>query len=894
MKKPACKAEGRRQKAETEAISAFSLLHSSFYDLLLRLYPASFRNEYGGEMRAVFARERRRASGLAVPALWIRTIPDVVVNSAGAHFDILAQDLSYTARMLSRAPAFAATAVLIAALGIGATTAAFTVTDFVLFRPLPFPEPGRLVKLWERTPGYSRMELSAPNYRDWRAASQSFLSMGMYHDTEATLLDGGEPRRLSGAAVSADLFPTLGVGPHLGRSFTADDDRRGAAPTVILSYRFWQSEFGGDPAIVGRSLRFGDTPHTVIGVMPREFHFPASDVLFWTPTWFGEEDYADTQRTNNWLEAVGRLRPGVTLEQARAEMNVVAAQSEARYPIENKDTGASVVALGAEISDRSRMLLVTLLAAAACVLLIACANLANLLLARALGRRRELAVRTAIGAGRERIVRQLMTESLALAGAGGALGVGLAIAAVPMLSQLVPQTLPLAAAPTVDVRVMLVAVGLTVLTGLVFGVAPVLRRGGAPDLAGLREGTRAGGGQKERLRSALVVAEIVASVVLLVAAGLLMRALLTVQGTNPGFTADGVLTLRTELPMPQYAEVARREAFYARVLADIRALPGVTAAGYTSFLPISSFRGGIWTVAVPGDPTGASDVRRENNVAAIRYVTPGYFQAMAIPLKRGRDISEGDTPTRQAVAVVSESFARRYWPDADPLGQHFTFAFADRIVVGVVGDVMFRGLERVSEPQVYLSSQQVADGAITFYAPKALAVRTTGDAAALAPSIRGIVRSADPALPITELRTLAEMVTRDTASRAVQVRVLGAFAAIAFVLAAVGIHGLLSFAVSQRTQEIGVRVALGATPADILSMMLRRGMLLAVAGLVPGMVLAYVAGRSLEALLAGVKPTDLWTMTAAVGLTLAMTILGCVAPTLRALRVDAITALKTE
>lgn len=865
-----------------------------FYDLLLRLFPASFRNEYGPEMRAVFARERRSTAGIGIPALWLRTITDLVVSSVAVHADVLRQDLSYTMRTILRAPGFAATAVLIAALGIGATTAAFTVTDFVLFRPLPFPEPERLVKLWERTPGYSRMELSAPNYRDWRAASQSFESMGFYHDQQETLITGGEPRRLEGTAVSFDLFPTLGVSPMIGRSFTAGDDRRGAAATVILSYRMWQSELGGDPSVLGRSLRFGDTPHTVIGVMPRDFHFPASDVLFWTPVRFGEEDYADDQRTNNWLEAVGRLRGGVTLARARVEMETIAAQSEARYPAENKDTGASLVPLGSEISERSRLLLITLLGASGCVLLIACTNLANLLLARAVGRRRELAVRAAIGAGRERIVRQLVTESLVLAAAGGLLGVALATVAIPLLSQLVPSTLPLAASPTIDVRVLLVAVALTVITGIVFGLAPMWRAGRTPDLDGLREGTRAGGGQKERARSALVVAEIVVSVVLLVSAGLLMRALLTVQATDPGFTPAGVLTLRTELPMPQYQDVARREAFYARVLADVRALPGVTAAGYTSFLPISSFRGGIWPVAVKGDVATASDVRSANNVAAIRFVTPGYFDAMAIPLKHGRDVAGTDTRERQFVAVVSESFARRYWPDADPIGRQFTFAFAERVVVGVAGDVKFRGLERVSEPQAYLPSSQVPDGAITFYAPKALALRTTGDPAALAPAVRGIVRGADPMLPITGLETMTEMVSRDTASRAVQVRVLIAFAAIAFVLAAVGIHGLLSFVVSQRTQEIGVRVALGATPVDVLTMMLKRVAMLAVAGVVPGVVLAYAAGRSLEALLAGVEPTDAVTMTAAVGLTMAMTIAGGAVPTLRALRVDPIAALKRE
>jgi putative ABC transport system permease protein len=869
------------------------------YDALLRLYPASFRNEYGTEMRAVFKRRRREAAGpLAIAALWVSTVGEVLGNAALVHLDILRQDLGYSGRMLRRSPGFATTAILMVALGIGATTAAFSVTDFVLIRPLPFPEPSRLVKVLEKTPGYPGMELSAPNYRDWKAATASFESMGMYHFDEITLIGAGEPRRLNGTSVSADLFPTLGVAPIIGRTFTAEDDRPGAPGTIILSYRLWQTEFGGDPGIIGRQLTakadFDDATFTVIGVMPREFHFPKSNSLFWITTRFSEREYQASERTNNWLEAVGRLRRGITPEQAEADLQVIAARLEREYPRENKDTGALVFPLGQEVSQRSRLLLLALSAAAGCVLLIACANLANLLLARALSRRRELAVRTAIGAGRERLVRQLMTENLLLAGAGGTLGIALAVASVPLLARLVPATLPIAETPSVDLRVLVVAVGLTVLTGIAFGLAPVVRIGRRPDLDGLREGARSGGGQKERLRSALVVAEVIASVVLLVSAGLLIRALLTVQAIDPGFNVEGVLTLRTELPMPEYGPVVAREAYYSRVLQDVRALPGVRAAGFISFLPISSFRGGIWPVSVKGDADAGQDIRSANNVAAIRFVTPGYFEAMSIPLKRGRDIADGDARGRQPVAVVSESFVKRYWPSENPIGRHFTFAYADREVVGVARDVLFRGLERVSEPQVYLSSKQVADGAIAFYSPKALAIRMTVPPAHLAGAIRDVIRRADPKVPITEMQMLTEMVDLETASRSVQVRVLGAFALIAFVLAAIGIHGLLSFAVSQRVQEIGVRLALGAQSSDILSMIVWRSVLLAIGGIVPGVLLAYAAGRSMEALLAGVRPTDGLTLASAIALTFVMTVLGTLAPTVRALRIDPITALRAE
>jgi predicted permease len=865
------------------------------YRLLLSLYPASFRNEYGGEMQALFRRRLRDAGGPAARALvWMGAIGEVSANAAVVHWDILRSDLRYARRSLTGAPWFTLTAAAVIALGIGATTAAFTVTDFVLIRPLPFADPDRLVKIWETTPGYARMELSAPNFRDWKAAATSFASMGTYHFDELTMLTAAEPRRFNGAAVSADLLPTLGVAPMLGRSFASDDDRQGAPATVILSHRLWQIEFGGDTAIIGRKLVLDNEPYTVIGVMPREFHFPKSDALFWIPLRLGERDYVDSERTNNWLEVVGRLRPGVTVAQAEAELQVIARRLEQRFPKENKNTGASVNPLGSEISQRSRLLLLALSGASLCVLLIACANLANLLLARVLSRRREMAVRSAIGAGRERLVRQLMTESLLLSAIGGVLGIALAVAAVPLLAQLVPATLPIAETPAVDRRVLLFAVALTAVTGIAFGLAPVIRVGRSREMDGLRDGARSGGVGKERLRSVLVIVEVAISMVLLASAGLLIRALATIQRTDPGFRAEGVLTLRAELPVPEYRTVAAREAFYSRVLQEVRALPGVTTAGFISFLPMSSFRGGIFPVALTGEANANTAIRDAANVAALRYVTPGVFDALGIPVERGRDVRDSDEQHGQYVAVVSESFARRYWPKQDPIGRHFNFAFADREVVGVVGDVKFRGLERTSEPQVYLPSQQVDDGAITWYTPKSLAVRSHVPPATLAAAVRDIIRRADPKLPITEQQTLEDLVELDTASRTAQVRILAAFAAIAFFLAAIGIHGLLAFAVSQRSQEIGVRMALGAGRGDILRMVVSRGAALALAGVLPGIALAYAAGRSMQALLAGVTPADPLTCSGVAALGLVMTIAGTLVPAVRAVRVDPISVIRAE
>jgi predicted permease len=857
------------------------------YTLLLRLYPASFRHEYGADMAEIFARRRRDVRGpIASVALWIGTLVEVSGNAALVHWDILRQDLRHTARTLRRTPGFAVTAVLIVALGIAATTAAFSITDFVLIRPLPFPDAGRLVTLWERTPGYSRMELSPANYRDWKRTATSFSSMGTYSTTSMNLVGVGDPQRLEAAWVSADLLPTLGVQPFLGRSFADADDRAGAAGTVVISYHVWQGIFGGDPGIVGRPIILGDTPYTVLGVMPPTFNFPANTIDLWTPFRFDEQAYQD--RTNNYIVGIGRLRRGVSMEQARAEVELIATRLKQQYPKDNKDTDAAVIKLQDDVSARSRLLLQALAGAACCVLLIACANLANLLLARALGRRKELAVRTAIGAGRERLVRQLVTESLVLAVVGGALGIGVAAVAVPLLAQLVPANLPTAGGPSVDVRVLLFAAVLTAMTGIAFGLMPAWQPGGAA-LDGLREGTRSGGGRKERLRSALVVAEIIASIVLLISSGLLMRAMWRLQATDLGFRVDHVLTMRTSLALPKYEATAKRVAFYDRVLADIRALPGVSNAAYTSFAPIV-MGGGIWPVSVNGQP----EMRSEEHTASLRYVTPGFFDTLGIPLREGRNLSESDTADRAFVAVVSESFVKQFLSGEAAIGRHFTFGLSDRTVVGVVSNIRVRGLELPSEPQVYVPYKQVGDGNIIGYIPKDLLIHSSLDAGTLMPSVRAVIHRADPQLPISNVRTMAEIVDGQTASRSVQLRVLGAFAVVAFLLAAVGIHGVLSFAVSQRAQEIGVRIALGAQRSDILAMVVGRGALLAAAGVVPGVVLAYAAGRMLEALLVGVRPGDVVTFASVVGLAVVMTLAGCLMPTLRALRVDPITAIRTE
>jgi predicted permease len=848
-----------------------------FYRALLHLYPASFRAEYGEEMCAVVAR-----GGTSLPS----AVLEVLRNAPAVHWDILLQDLRYTARTLARAPGFTAVAIIVLALGIGANTAVFSVIDEVLIRALPFPSADRLVSLWETVPGYKHMELSPANYRDWRRMNTVFEDVGAVSTFSVNLVSAGAPERVHFAAVTGSLFTLLGVQPMIGRSISPADDREGAPKTAVLSYGLWQRAFGGDPGVLGRKLDLDGRPHVVIGIMPPAFHYPDQESELWTPFQFDNSAFAD--RNNNYLNGVARLRPGVSLEQARAEMNVIAGQLKRQYPKELGNSGAFVNFLQQdEISAQRRLLLLALAGAALCVLLIACTNLANLLFARALVRRKELAVRTALGAGRERLIRQLGTESLVLSLLGGSLGVLLASLALPLLTKLVP-SLPVSGMPSVDARVLAFAAIVTVLTGVAFGVVPALRacRG---DLTGLREGSRSGGGRKAGLRSALILTEVTLSVVLLISAGLLLRALLRIQSVNPGFWSGGVLTLETALPMTKYAASAKRTAFYGRVLSEVQALPGVSDAAFISFLPMV-MTGGIWPVDIDGKTLDRSD----GHTASLRYITPGFFSTLKIPIQAGRSISDSDTADRPMAAVVSESFARRYWPGQSPLGRHFKFAFFDRTIVGVVGDIRVRGLERNSEPQVYLPELQQQDEFLVGYTPKDLVIRASGNPVRLLPAVRRIIHDADPEQPVSDVRTLSEIVDDNIAPRAVQVRIIGAFAALALLLAGIGIHGLLSFTVSTRSPEFAVRMALGAQPGNILKIVLRESLLLAGAGVLLGIALAYAAGRAMQSLLAGIAPGDAATFLIAAGLCFLMTLAGSLAPSLRALGVDAITAIRAE
>jgi predicted permease len=646
----------------------------------------------------------------------------------------------------------------------------------------------------------------------------------------------------------------------------------------MLSEALWRREFGGTPDVLGTAVLLDGEPHEVIGVLPSSFRYPERSVAYWRPMRFEPGSYED--RDNTYLMVIARLGDAVTVDRARAEMTRIMASLAEEYPDAYERTGATVNLLRDEVSSRSRLLLIALSGSALAVLLIACTNLANLLIARSISRGRELSVRASLGAGRDRLMRQLLTESIGLAVIGGIAGIGAAAVSLPMLSRLVPESLPAAATLSLDARVLVFALAITLGTGIAFGAFPALRSSRIIDVSGLRERGSTGGVRGRRLRNALVTVEVAASVALLIAAGLLIRALVQLQSTDPGFDAENVVTMRTWLPTPEYAATAKRGEFYDRVLGEVRALPGVESAAYASFLPIAE-GGGIWPVTIEGD-TDAGDFA----TASLRFITSGWFESLRIPLLRGRDVRSTDTFISPFVAIVSESFAERHWPGRDPIGQTFLFAFFDRTVVGVAGDIAMRGREQSSEPQVWIPYLQAPEGGVIRYAPKDLVVRARGDAMSLVPAIREIVRRADPRQPVSDIRLLEEIVAGETAPRMVQLRLVGAFSAIAFLLAAIGLHGLLSFTASRRSHEIGVRLALGARRSTILGLVARQAAIPAGIGIIAGATIGYAAGRAMQGLLAGIPPADTPTFAAAITLALVMALAGSLQPAVRAARTD--------
>ena len=855
----------------------------SFYRTLLRLYPSSFRAEYQSELVRAFE-ESTRGEGPVTKAF--AAIRDVVPNALATHGAILRQDVGYAFRTMSRSRGFVATVILVTALGVGANTATFSVADFVMLRPLPYPDPNAIVRLCEGPKdgsGWGCMnELSPANLRDVAAATKHTRGWGAFTWGDVNLVGIGEPARVSGLLVGPEVMPTLGIRPLLGRIID-----RAEEGTVVISYRLWQSQFGGDPDIVGKPVRLDDVSRTIIGVMPRGFYFPDRNAQLWIPLVLRNGAYDD--RNNTYLQAIGRLTPGSTFEQARAEIAMQFDRLAREFPNTNAETGFSFFKQRDNLLPRNRTILLALCGASLSLLLLTAANLANLLLVRAAARERELAVRAALGAGRERLVRQMLTEGFLLALLGGAAGMLVALFAVPLLAYLVPSSLPLEARPTLDGRALAIGLTFTALVGIGFGLIPATALGRGKFTA-LRESGRGSGGGRQRLRAALVSVEVAVSVVLLVSSAFLIRALWKVQAIDPGFSADGVLLVRTTLPGERTRDSVRRQQFYDDVLQGVRALPGVETAAYTSGVPMV-LTGGVTDIQITG---AERPTDRRRNPVSFRYVTPEFFATLRISVRRGRVFEDADRLGRPLVAVVSESFAEHYWPGQEPIGKTFGTRGLTYSVVGVVQDIKVRGPERTSEPQLYVAAAQGGSQIGGLQVPKDLIIRAGDHGLSLVPSVREVIRRVDREQPISDVSMLSDVISRMTADRRAQLRVLGALAVVALVLTAIGIHGLLAFMVAQRSREIGVRLALGAEPGRVAGMIIGEAGRLALVGGIPGLIAAYAAARATRSLLFGIPPGDPLTLIGGAAIVTSVTLVGAVAPALSAVRVSPLEAIRAD
>lgn len=800
----------------------------------------------------------------------------------GGVVETLLQDVRYAARMLAKRPGFTAVAVLTLALGIGANTSIFSVVNAVLLRPLPYKDAERLVVVYETDAKGEDFYPAAPaNYLAWKARAGSFEELAALSNKGwgGNLTGEGEPERLQGFQVTANLFPFLGASPALGRNFLPEEDRPGGEQVVILSHGLWQRRFAGDTGVVGRTLTINGRGYAVVGVMPQDFRFYQQADL-WTPMAFDAAEESNAQ--DHYLYAVGRLRPGVTPEQARSEAAQVL-RAVAAVPAEANS--ASVVYAQEGLVREVRPVLFLLLGAVGFVLLIACTNVASLMLARAAERRKEIAIRTALGARRRRIVLQLLTESTVVALLGGGLGLLVAMWGVGFLVGVLPGSLvagnPRLASLGVDAGVLLFTLAVSLLTSLLFGLAPALHASKVDLNEALKEGARSGGAgrARNRLRSVLVVAEVGLALVLLVCAGLMIKSLWRLSAVNPGYDPDGVLALNVDLPGTKYKEKRQIADFYGQAIERISALPGVAGVGAVNSLGVSVGFG--VDERPPVEPS-----RRPQ--AVTRFVNPGYFAALRIPILRGRSFTEQDRADSAPVAVIDETLARRHFPGEEPIGKHLSVWGASREIVGVVGEARYGSLGDKPSPHVYLPYTQMTWGGMTLF------VRSGLDPAALTPAIRREVQAIDPDQSLYDVKMLGESLSESVAPRRHASALLGGFAALALVLAAVGLYGVMAYSVAQRTHELGVRVALGARSADVLKMVLGQGMLLVLIGTVVGLAAAAALTRLIESLLFGVSPTDPATFMVIVLLLVLVSLLACYIPARRATRVDPLTALRYE
>jgi putative ABC transport system permease protein len=794
-------------------------------------------------------------------------------------------DIRYALRSLHRHRVFALTAILTLGLGIGANTAIFSAVNGVLLRPLPYPDPDRILTIWGHHSAIGRESASLPDFLDWRKA-RSFSGMAAWANAAFTVTGTGEPEVVSGALVTPNYFRVLGAPVPLGRDFR-DDEARGAARVVVLSQGYWQRAYGGRPDVVGSQITLGGVPYTIVGAGARGLALPA-EVDVWAPF------QTDTTlgRRNDFLQVIGRLAPSATAETAQVELATIARRLEAEYPASNAGWGVELIGLHERIVGEIRPALLVFLGAVALVLLIACANVANLMLVRVAARERELTIRAALGASRRRLVRQLLTESVLLALAGGVLGLGLAVWGVSALRALDPGTLPRLDEVRLDARALAFALVLSVGTGLLFGVVPAVRARRFDLRGGLAEGGRALSGARSaaRTRSALVLAEVALASVLLVGAALLLRSFVGLTRVDPGISVDGILTARVTLPRFRYDDPARQVAFADALLDRARALPGVASAALGSAAPVDDAVP-YWAIALAGVEQPPPDVVQD---AVVYRASPEYFHTFGLPLIRGRLFEAADRADRTPVAIVSQGLAQRYWPGRDPVGSRLTFgdptdsATSWMTVVGVVGDVRQDGAVSPAYPQIYVPFAQLSNRSVV------VALRTGRNPLALAAPLKRALAGVDPSLALSEVTTMEQRVASTLARPRVNAALLAGFAASALVLAALGIYGVIAYSVVQRTRELGIRVALGASADAVLGMVMRQGLTPVMIGLAIGLGVAAVGSRVLRSLLYGVTATDLATYGAVAAFLTAVAAAASYVPARRAARSDPVQALRAE
>ncbi len=814
--------------------------------------------------------------------------------------ETLWQDLRYGFRTLTKNPGFSFIAVVSLALGIGANTAIFSLVNAVLLKPLPFTEPERLVMVWEDNSaiGFPRDDVAPANYVDWRAQSQAFEDMAALNWKNFNLTGDGEPERILAHGVTANFLPLLGIQPVIGRNFSVEEDKPDAAKVAILSYGLWQGRYGGDSATVGRDLQLNGEKYAVVGVMPAGFQFLQGDIGVWVPIALTQYQLAD--RDNHYLTIVARTKHGVSVEQAHTDILTITQRIARDYPDDAENLKSAVVSMREQLAGKVRQPLIVLLVAVGFVLLIACANIAGLLLSRAAARRKEIAVRTALGASRVRIIRQLLTESTLLAGVGGALGLLVAVWSFTLLSQLIPDGMVYSTGLKIDLPVLGYAMAVSLVTGIVFGLAPALQASKIDLNQALKQGggRTSSGAAGNKLRSAFVVAEVALALVLLIGAGLMIQTVFNLRGQYAVFQPEKLLTLRTTLPDNKYRDLreyvtkehSRRVAFYDQVLERVSALPGVVSAGYTTSVPLA-WKGGANGFTIEGrqaEPGVATN-------AIHRQVSAAYFQTMGISLRSGRYFDDRDSEQSLPVAIINESMARLYWPNEDPVGKRFKLGVPDApwlTVVGIGADVRQMGMDVQVKAEMYLPYRQISSH--PWYGPRDLVVRTTSDPMNLISAVRAVIRTVNPEQPVSNIGTMEGLLTRETGSRRLGMILLSGYAGLALLLASLGIYGVLSYLVVQQTPEIGVRLALGALPRDILALVMKRGALLVLGGVAIGGIAAFALTRLMASLLFGVGAADPMTF---LGISLLLTgvaLAACFVPARRATKVDPMVALRYE